>query len=58
MIQDLIYAKAVNEKNYSDIYVNICYKMFKLYNKKTYPNNPEMVKENLNLYLELQKHSA
>jgi hypothetical protein len=41
--KNLIYAKAVTEKNYCELYVNICYKMFKLYNKKTYPNCPQMV---------------
>lgn len=42
--KNLLYAKAVTEKNFSELYVQICYKLFNLYNKRNYPNSPTMVK--------------
>jgi hypothetical protein len=38
----ILYVKAVTEKKYSDLYLKICLEMFKLFNRKTHPNNPDM----------------
>lgn len=40
--KNILYVKAITEKKYSDIYLRICLEMFKLYNRKTHPNNPDM----------------
>lgn len=45
--KNLIYAKSVTEKLFYKLYINICYEMFKLFNKKTYPNRPEMNFKNI-----------
>ena len=34
----------VTDKKFNEMYLNISYEMFKIYNKKTYPENPEMVR--------------
>ena len=42
IFKNLILTKILTEKNYLLLYVNICAQMCKLYNKKTYSNEPKM----------------
>lgn len=40
--RNILYYKAINESKYFDLYIKICLEMFKLYNRKSHPSNPEM----------------
>ncbi|MCQ2819001.1 MAG: MIF4G domain-containing protein [archaeon] len=42
ILRDLLYCKILTESKYFYLYVNICSQMCKLYNKKTYANEPKM----------------
>ena len=42
-IENLIFVKAVTEKNFRSLYVQMCCLVFKNYNKKAYPDSPLMV---------------
>ena len=52
--KNLIITKILTEKNFFNLYVNICSQMCKLYNKKTYSNDQKMNFKNL-LLITLQK---
>ena len=40
--KNIIYLKVITEKKYFNLYLKLCLEMFKLYNRKTHPNNPDM----------------
>ena len=40
--KNLIYEKATTERKNREIYLDICLEMFNIFNKKTFPNSPEM----------------
>ncbi len=42
LFKNLIITKILTEKDYFNLYINICSQMCKLYNKKTYSNDPKM----------------
>ena len=42
LFKNLIITKILTEKDYFNLYINICSQMCKLYNKKTYSNEPKM----------------
>lgn len=42
IFKNLIIYKILTENDYFTLYVNICAQMCKLYNKKTYSNEPKM----------------
>jgi hypothetical protein len=52
--KNLLITKILTEKNFFNLYVNICSQMCKLYNKKTYSNDQKMNFKNL-LLITLQK---
>ena len=54
LFKNLIVAKILTEKEFFILYVNICAQMCKLYNKKTYSNDPKMNFKNL-LLVSIQK---
>lgn len=54
IFKNLIFSKALTEKKYFSLYVNICIQMCKLYNKKTYSNDPKMNLKSL-LLISIQK---
>ena len=47
IFKNLIMTKMLTEKEYFILYVNICAQMCKLYNKKTYSNEPKMSFKNI-----------
>ena len=54
LFKNLIITKILTEKEFFILYVNICAQMCKLYNKKTYSNDPKMNFKNL-LLISIQK---
>ena len=54
IFKNLIFTKILTEKKYFLLYVNICIQMCKLYNKKTYSNEPKMNLKSL-LLISIQK---
>ena len=54
LFKNLIITKILLEKDFFILYVNICAQMCKLYNKKTYSNEPKMNFKNL-LLISIQK---
>ena len=54
LFKNLIITKILTEKDFFNLYVNICEKMCKLYNKKTYSNDQKMNFKNL-LLISIQK---
>ena len=54
LFKNLIITKMLTEKEFFLLYVNICAQMCKLYNKKTYSNEPKMNFKNL-LLISIQK---
>ena len=54
LFKNLIITKILTEKDFFTLYVNICSQMCKLYNKKTYSNEPKMNFKNL-LLISIQK---
>ena len=54
IFKNLIFTKILTEKKYFYIYINICIQMCKLYNKKTFSNEPKMNLKSL-LLISIQK---
>ena len=54
IFKNIIITKILTEKDFFLLYVNICAQMCKLYNKKTYSNEPKMNFKNL-LLISIQK---
>ena len=54
IFKNLIFTKILTEKKYFYIYINICIQMCKLYNKKTFSNEPKMNLKSI-LLISIQK---